>query len=172
MKKILRFIVAFLVSLTILANFVSPALAYSYAGVRWDTTTVCYNSAYTVPSEWQTPIANAAATWSSPTAFYLYRNDYSTTNFIYVYDYGHEAYPAWTMTDVGGDSYIDYCMTIINSHYITEHDLDLETVALHEFGHWLKLYDLMATGPVMHGDYEEQKRSLTEDDIAGIEFIY
>ncbi len=53
---------------------------------------------------------------------------------------------------------------------------DIQTVALHEFGHWLKLNDLTAIWDWYKVMYAYlgygQKRSLSGDDMAGIIAIY
>lgn len=59
---------------------------------------------------------------------------------------------------------------------------DVETTILHEFGHWLKLQDLYGALPgyptdsqkIMYGflGQGEIKRSLSEEDKAGIQYIY
>jgi hypothetical protein len=52
---------------------------------------------------------------------------------------------------------------------------DIQTVALHEFGHWLCLLDLSwfwNSSKVMYGAYTGVKTSLHQDDINGIIYIY
>lgn len=49
---------------------------------------------------------------------------------------------------------------------------DVETVSLHEFGHWLSLGHSSSTSAVMYAYYTGTKRSLTQDDIDGIKYIY
>ena len=55
--------------------------------------------------------------------------------------------------------------------------MDIQTIAIHEVGHWLRLLDQYMTGDsgkVMYGigDQNQQKRTLTAGDIAGIRWIY
>ncbi|MDW7740653.1 MAG: matrixin family metalloprotease, partial [Bacillota bacterium] len=50
--------------------------------------------------------------------------------------------------------------------------IDLETVALHEFGHWLNLGHSDNQAAVMYYMYQGIRRSLHTDDIAGVLYIY
>ncbi len=55
--------------------------------------------------------------------------------------------------------------------------MDIQSIILHEFGHWLFLddeYDFWCSENVMfyYVDYEELKRDLTQDDKDGIIHIY
>ena len=54
----------------------------------------------------------------------------------------------------------------INSSY------DLETVAIHEFGHALGLGESQITTACMYAYYNGMKQSLTTDDIAGIQSVW
>ena len=54
----------------------------------------------------------------------------------------------------------------INSAY------DLETVAIHEFGHALGLGESQITTACMYAYYNGMKQSLTSDDIAGIQSVW
>ncbi|MBS3956938.1 MAG: cell wall-binding repeat-containing protein [Clostridiales bacterium] len=52
---------------------------------------------------------------------------------------------------------------------------DIESVALHEFGHWLVLLDLYGEADkpkVMYGLYSTPKRNLHEADFAGVQWLY
>lgn len=55
---------------------------------------------------------------------------------------------------------------------------DVQSVATHEFGHWLTLYDLYDSTDSEKTMYEWtasneiKKRTLDSDDIAGINYIY
>ncbi|MGO9596628.1 MAG: matrixin family metalloprotease [Isosphaeraceae bacterium] len=51
-------------------------------------------------------------------------------------------------------------------------DYDLETVAIHEFGHALGLGESQITTACMYAYYNGVKQSLTSDDIAGIQSIW
>ena len=51
-------------------------------------------------------------------------------------------------------------------------DYDLETVAIHEFGHALGLGESQITTACMYAYYNGMKQSLTTDDISGIQSIW
>jgi len=51
-------------------------------------------------------------------------------------------------------------------------DYDLETVAIHEFGHALGLGESQITTACMYADYNGIKQSLTTDDINGIQSVW
>ncbi len=51
-------------------------------------------------------------------------------------------------------------------------DYDLETVAIHEFGHALGLGESQITTACMYATYNGMKQSLTSDDIAGIQSVW
>jgi hypothetical protein len=51
-------------------------------------------------------------------------------------------------------------------------DYDLETVAIHEFGHSLGLGESQITTACMYAYYNGMKQSLTSDDVAGIQSVW
>jgi hypothetical protein len=51
-------------------------------------------------------------------------------------------------------------------------DYDLETVAIHEFGHALGLGESQITTACMYAYYNGMKQSLTTDDVAGIQSVW
>ena len=66
-----------------------------------------------------------------------------------------------------GDMFLNSAMSWqINSSY------DLETVAIHEFGHALGLGESQITTACMYAYYNGMKQSLTTDDIAGIQSVW
>ncbi len=51
-------------------------------------------------------------------------------------------------------------------------DYDLETVAIHEFGHALGLGQSQIATACMYAYYNAMKQSLTSDDVAGIKSVW
>jgi hypothetical protein len=101
-----------------------------------------------------------------------------------------------SFTDLGSSTNIAQAATYYSSGIVVESDIqfntgfawstdtptpgdkmDLQSIAVHELGHWLRLLDLYGTsdvGKIMFGfaSYGSTKRNLTSDDQAGIQWIY
>ena len=149
------------------------------------------------PSDSISAIKNSALTWNDAGAKFTLSYDGTHTrsgahsqNFINEITWhnlgstGVVAYvSAWAM--YRGSYYeIIECDMIFNSYYnwsanptTPSKAFDVETVALHEFGHFLCLKDLyhpQYSDHVMYGYVStgQQKRSLHSGDIAGITYIY
>ncbi len=78
------------------------------------------------------------------------------------------------MTNNGGDTHFDNantwadCATVV----LCVGAIDFHTVALHEFGHSLGLGHSAVVGSVMEAFYGGPRRTLSADDIAGVQAIY
>ena len=59
-----------------------------------------------------------------------------------------------------------YSWSTSGSHY------DVQTIALHEFGHWVGLDHSSSYGSIMYYQYKGIQRYLSSDDLAGIRYIY
>jgi parallel beta-helix repeat protein len=169
------------------------AVSYGYGNLKWPTTHVKYRvnenlSGYTGVL---TAINAAASSWNN--AYALFSLDYdspcSTTslNTSDAYNdifWGTPSDPTanaetWTSSANGT---IYSCDVVFNNNRNWTNLFDIQTIALHEFGHWLKLTDLYGDidngtmndkAKVMYGiNNGGQKRSLQSDDIAGIQYIY
>lgn len=75
---------------------------------------------------------------------------------------------------IGGDLHFDVARTWVDnpSDVSGNGQYDFFTVALHELGHSLGLGHSTVAGSVMQAVYAGARRSLTADDIAGIQAIY
>jgi hypothetical protein len=73
----------------------------------------------------------------------------------------------------GGTLAGDMFFNTDTSWQVNATNYDLETVALHEFGHALGMaHSPLMTAAVMYAFYNNAKQSLTADDISGIQSIY
>lgn len=163
-----------------LVNMAAPASAYSYAGWYWHQGYAGYCLDSTIPSGWSTPIAQGANAWNNAGAnFYFYT--ITCNNKVY-YAGLSENTLARTWTYYSGDS-ISKCETYFNNNKIWSTSgesgkYDVRSVATHEFGHWLDLYDLYNSTDTEKTMYyqtaagETKKQTLDSDDIAGINSIY
>jgi len=165
-------------------------VTFGYLGMKWDVAKVKYqvnpNTADT--NHELSAILAAARTWNRYSPFrlvYAGRTDAANLSFeppneiMWVSDMPDFvlAY-AWTMWSATEG--IVWTGITFNDSFEwgdgTAGTIDIESVALHEFGHWLALSDLYGAADsekAMLGAYTgEQKRMLDPDDIAGIQWIY
>ena len=137
-------------------------------------------------------VQNAAATWSSAGANFSFSYAGTTAATAYGYDSVNEIMWVNTLdTGILAVAYIFYSGSTIlendvefNNNYNWSTSptclggyYDVQSVGLHEFGHWLcldDLYDPADAAKVMYGYTSSgtTKRALTADDIAGIQSIY
>jgi len=75
---------------------------------------------------------------------------------------------------LGGDMHFDVARTWVDDPFDVagDGDFDFYTVALHELGHSLGLDHSSVVGSVMELTYGGARRTLTADDIAGIQALY
>ncbi len=136
-----------------------------------------------------TAVQNAAATWSNAGAKFTfmydgphYRNgiyEHNLINEITWYNLGAGptlAYASWRYYSTGEIFEADM---VFNTYYnwstatpTPAGYFDVETVALHEFGHWLSLGHSTASDSVMWWQYVKPHRTLYAGDIAGITYLY
>ncbi|MCJ7655127.1 MAG: putative Ig domain-containing protein, partial [Dehalococcoidia bacterium] len=169
---------------------------YSYAGFCWphppapvvsyrinENTADCGGEGATVQT--------AAATWNAPANFSF---SYAGASAATAYSYNGVNDALWK--DFGSGGTIAHAIIWYSGSTILENDIefndyyvwstaascpggqfDVETIALHELGHWLclnDLYNAADAAKVMYGygSTGTTKRALHADDIAGIQFIY
>jgi hypothetical protein len=165
-----------ILSLIIIALLISTTqvFAYSYSGHRWVSNGTTYDVSG-VQASWRTAIDNAAYTWNTAGAnFYFIK--YSSQHTWGTVNWGDDGILA--MTTVTYTDYIIDCDAVFNVYYNFYTDgrkYDVESVALHEFGHWLMLNDVnnpWDIWKVMFGSYNWKKHNLSDDDKSGIKYIY
>jgi predicted Zn-dependent protease len=162
--------------------------AYSYDGYHWVTNSakwpysrvdVNYSS---LPKEWRTAAYKARMEWNDKGNSNLYFY-YSKTsrNTITKGSYGNTEWLAITRVKSIG-RYIIEVDTVINEDELWntkgvplfwKHDL--QSVLTHELGHWLSLDHSEYPYATMYGRNERgsiRSRTLSSDDIAGIQHIY
>ncbi len=70
------------------------------------------------------------------------------------------------------NGYIEEADMTFNTRYNWGSMYDVQTVALHEFGHWVGLNHCEVSGSIMFTYYQGVQRSLHQVDIDGIRYIY
>ncbi len=168
-------------------------VTFGYSGYRWPSSSVSYyinENSYDCAGE-GSAIESAADSWDEHSNLTLvYAGATSSSSYGYngkneflwqnMDSYGVIAETIYWLDPYGNVVEVD---TVFNSaFYWTTDDspspyvFDVETIALHELGHWFILLDLFGdldASKVMYGiNTGEIKRTLTADDIAGIQYIY
>lgn len=149
-------------------------------GYKWSSWPVRYYMDFTIPTGWYTSIVNADSSWDNAgTSFRFSRSiDSQVPNNVGKYSF-FENFLAITYTYLSGNT-ITEADTTFNGKWswATNGDLnayDVETTAVHEFGHWLRLDgQQLHRADVMYyaKDLGELRRSLSTHDIQGIRAIY
>lgn len=174
-------------TLFLLSGLAMPVVAYTYNGARWSYSQADWRFSTDFPDEYETAVSNAANTWSNAGSVFSFDYDWwETVNKVDWEDLGSSgpiASTTWTYTGtpsyscLTGASLTGAVTNFNNQKSFTTSPgssyppYDVETVALHEFGHWLSLGHSYS-GTVMYAYYEGTKRSLTQDDKNGIICIY
>ncbi len=179
LSKLKASLTCLLLAMLVAAMFIPAVDAYVYNGYKWTSGSASWRFSTTFPSGYQQSVQNAASTWN---------NAGSSFSFNYIW---YELYNKFDWADLGSGSTlgsttvwysgssISQAVTTLNSQksWTTSPGssyppYDVETVSLHEFGHWLSLGHSSSTSAVMYAYYTGTKRSLTQDDINGIRYIY
>ena len=174
-----------LVSILVLAVVVlalpTVANAYSYSGIHWNSTRAYYDDRqYTMPPGFIAEIEAAASSWNNAGANFSLQLNTSSSNDWGMSSLGTGGTLAATQVSYDANYHITQVITGFNdskpwSTNGSSNTYDVQTVAVHEFGHWLMLNDIgYPTDAVMYGNISlnQIKRSLTTDDIQGISAIY
>lgn len=85
----------------------------------------------------------------------------------------HAFYPPPNSGSLAGDMHFDDAETWSTSvQYSSSQPIDLVTVAIHELGHSLGLKHSNVSGAIMYPTYYSSQRTLSSDDIQGIQALY
>jgi hypothetical protein len=182
----------------------SPAafeVPFGYGGQKWDPAQVPYQIATSVPAGFRTAIENAFATWTAAagvTFTYSGSTNASTTsnNGITELTYGPlpDGVPegviafanCWPAAEIINECDVQFnsAMPWSTSTPTPASGMDVESIALHEFGHWLVLLDLYGNEQGYSSDIDKvmfgtsstgpdwTKRELHPDDVLGVQWIY
>lgn len=170
-------IIICLVMLLQLSLFCSVAFAYDAPGYKWPINNATYVFLPSIPDSWKPSILNAARTWSIPSKFSFY-SDGNSQNSWGASNYGSAGPIAWTNIRKIGNTITSVATdfnTAMPFGFNEYGKYDVESVALHEFGHWLYLGHssftsaVMANGTLYKGNI---RRDLHSDDKNGIIYLY
>lgn len=174
-------------------------VTFSYGEIKWPGNTLAYriNEDLSVIAGEGQAIQNAANSWNAANASFQFEYAGSHANTASARNnYNDLAWATLSSSTTIAQASIWYsggtiaeCDIIFNDRFnwnasasVPSGTIDIETIALHELGHWLNLrdqygsfsdgeYDQMK---VMYGfaNYGQNKRVLHADDLAGIQWIY
>lgn len=175
----------------------TPTRAFAYTGRKWPDASAANPVIYRVnstgaPTYFDSALTAAFATWTAVegkdfafayggiTKAHEFRIDNENAVFWNSKGTGMDkVYLALTITywDKRGGHILVECDEEFNGREPFSSDgaggtYDLQTVALHEAGHWLSLDDEDDVPSVMCARYQDVRRTLYPDDIAGIQRIY
>ncbi len=185
----------------IYSNYVPITVGFSYVGAKWPgSNPKCIYYINSQSSDFRLAIINAAETWNRVSGknfeFLFFGNtnsniiEYNGKNEII---WGNTQSPyslaeAYVWTNSGGPRGDIIEADIVYNKYAQwspnpgPSEYDIQTTALHELGHWLKLLDLYGDIPGYPSDETEImygfsfigaiKHTLGSDDIEGIRYIY
>jgi hypothetical protein len=158
---------------------------YTPLGIKWPGSFPLIEFVVSATEERNNHIQTAANTWSSAGANFSFH--YSGThsrngtaslnqqNEIMWADLGTNSALALATIWFSGNTIIEADM-VMNTRFgwTTNPDSyhDVQTAALHEFGHWIGLDHSPVYESIMYYQYKGTQRTLAQDDIAGIRYIY
>jgi hypothetical protein len=168
---------------------------YVYNGQKWFGTSPNVSYKVNATADRNTAVQNAANTWSNAGANFAFSyggthsrsgcESFNEVNEVMWYDLeacqnyeeGEIARAVWWYYMSTGE--IVEADMIFNTHFAwstatptPEGQYDVETVALHEFGHWLSLGHSSVYDSIMWWQYKGTQRTLATDDKNGIKYIY
>lgn len=167
-------------------------IPFGYGRAKWSISLIPYYINSTGgPAGTLTAIQSAAATWSNSGANFAFTPSGTTSA-----GWAKDGYNVISFSNLGSSSIIGQAITYISGATVIEADIqfntqfswstttptpsgsmDLESIALHEIGHWLRLLDLYGANDASkvmygYGSYGQMKRNLSSGDQSGIQWIY
>lgn len=158
---------------------------YVPLGIRWTGASPVISFKVNAPGEYSSHVQAAAATWSNAGSNFSFNYSgphsrdgtasLNQVNEIMWANLGTTSALALATIWCSGTTIIEADMVMNTMFNWTTNPFsyhDVQTVALHEFGHWIGLNHSSDYNSIMHYQYKGTQRQLSPDDIAGIQFIY
>lgn len=159
----------------------ATASAYAYAGYKWPNGHAYYSIDSSIPSAWHNSIYGGSNAWNVANPDFSFYSSSSSANKVSYGSLGISSTLARTTVTHSGST-ITKCVIVFNSDYGALWSTsgqalhyDVQSVAAHEFGHWLSLDHSSDTEATMYyrtGLGETKKRTVNSDDIRGTLSIY
>lgn len=165
----------------ILLLVTTSSLGFNYPGQKWAGDSTDYVFERYFPTEWTDEVEQAANEWNSVDAdFQFNTGGLSTGNYVYREPMGENGPIAEARLSWDSNEELTSADMVFNSDYKfsttgAEDKYDVQSVATHEFGHWLRLKHSEDTRATMYdylGKGQTRFRTLASDDKEGIKYIY
>lgn len=180
--KLSKYLVVLFLTLVLFMSAATEGLAFTYNGYRWFYPYAYVRYTSDVPSSWVSSGAlyQGRRVWSDAGSKFRFYYSSDASSYVTAGYYGETGWLAVTYIYRWAPWYISKCITKFNRSYPWSIDgspgyYDVQSVAAHEFGHWLSLGHSSYYYATMYksiGTGETWKRTLHWDDIAGIKYIY
>lgn len=176
--------IIFGLSIFILLIVSESVSAYVYSGYKWATPSTTWTFDSTFPTAFRTAVKNADYTWDRAGSKFRF-NYVSSSNRVYWGTISDPLVRARATVYLSGSNIIS-AKTVFNkgilNGWTTDCNFaligmnDVESIGLHEFGHWLWLKDEYDPTHFFHVMYFDAfvgcRRGLDTDDKNGIKYIY
>lgn len=183
MRTVTWRLVVFMAVIGLMMILSLPTLATDNLGRKWASTPAYYKISY-MSYTLQSAVRNADPKWDNAgsTFRFVLTTDTTVKNDWYAANYGsYGGRVGFTLCAENFLGRITQCNSRFNTYYSINDGsggtYDAESIALHEFGHWLELYhhyDANRKIDVMYGILNpgDIKRILSDHDKAGIRALY
>ncbi len=154
------------------------ALAYTLTGLKWRGTSTTYDYS-ALGSTWRTEVASGASDWNQAGAQFSFAYSSGSSNDWRTADLGWPGPLATTSVTYSGST-ITRCRVQFNTNASVSWSTtgeadkyDVQSIATHEFGHWLCLGHSTVTFASMYAYFSlGEVRAVSADDVSGICAIY
>ena len=168
-------------------------ITFGYGGAKWSSPGLTYYvNAPSIDSVVRESLVDAGASvWNAAGSAFVFSDGGTTSagfandglNVISWADGLADGVIAWAQSYISGGGYVTQCDIQFSNAFAWGdgspglNTMDVQSIAMHETGHWLRLLDQYMggdAGKVMYGyaSVNQQKRELAADDLAGITWIY
>lgn len=177
-----------LISLICFTSYFIPGCCFLHPGFKQANNPATYFiSSTTIPASWNAHITTAAQTWNNASAgSFSFNNGGFTANWGFIADGRNTVFlaprPEPNLLAEARPTNLGFCVVQeqeigfnANQPWATDgfNHYDVQSVALHEFGHWIVLLHVICpSSSVMRASYTGIQRNLSVCDRLGLQVVY